>query len=163
MQKAFASLQSHNLDSIAEMVIVDASKFWEEEPEDFCVQHVAATSIIFGGRNRIVWTPSRGFVIDLPYCGPAFIEHFRKIDGAEKFAETSWTVRDIGDLVELEYDDVSIPDVDIKRFMLFWQEKVKERMCELGWDVWKTFTCMDKMLKEQIETAVKAAAKSQDS
>jgi hypothetical protein len=41
--------------------------------DDFCVQ----SGIVFGGWNRIIWTPMNGFVLDEPYCTPHVIERWK--------------------------------------------------------------------------------------
>ena len=44
--------------------------------DDFCVQLVLDHVVVFGGMNRVIWTPRRGFSLDPSYCTPSFIEAF---------------------------------------------------------------------------------------
>lgn len=57
-----------------------AKKFWAICPYDFCVQYDNfPISIVYGGTNRVVWSPKHGFWVDKPYCSDRFIEHFEKV------------------------------------------------------------------------------------
>lgn len=40
--------------------------------DDFCVQHVTPVSAVFGGTNRVIWTPANGFRIDESFCTSRF-------------------------------------------------------------------------------------------
>ena len=46
--------------------------------EDFCVQYIGDTTIIFGGSNRVIWHPLSGFRVDAEYCTTKFIGNFEK-------------------------------------------------------------------------------------
>lgn len=52
---------------------------FEECPEDFCIQYMGFTSIVFGGVNRVVWSIKNGLQIDKPYCSEKFIKHWEKV------------------------------------------------------------------------------------
>lgn len=43
------------------------------ESEDFCIQNAGSTSAVFGGTNRLIWTPLKGFYPDRSYCRPGFL------------------------------------------------------------------------------------------
>ncbi len=62
-------------------IVHAAARYFEKCPEDFCIQHVAAVSIIFGGTNRLIWSPVSGFRYDEPYCRPEFIAHYKELHG----------------------------------------------------------------------------------
>jgi hypothetical protein len=40
---------------------------------DFCLQSTGPSTLIFGSRNRLVWTASNGFVPDRSYCTTPFL------------------------------------------------------------------------------------------
>lgn len=42
---------------------------------DFCLQHCGLSSIVFGGTNRLIWSPL-GFQIDSAYCTDKFRQVF---------------------------------------------------------------------------------------
>lgn len=42
-------------------------------PEDFCIQHISGDTAIFGGFNRVIWTPMKGFRLDPSYCTVGFV------------------------------------------------------------------------------------------
>jgi len=48
-------------------------------PHDFCVQHATEYGIVFGGSNRLVWTPFNSFSADPNYCTESFIKAYRTI------------------------------------------------------------------------------------
>lgn len=41
--------------------------------EDFGVQYTGSSSAVFGGHNRVCWTPRLGFYPDRPYCTERFL------------------------------------------------------------------------------------------
>ena len=43
---------------------------------DFCVQHISNSVIIFGGHNRVIWSPLNGYRVDSSCCRDEFIEKF---------------------------------------------------------------------------------------
>lgn len=62
--------------SVVAMVAIAASRYWDAEgvsPDDFCLQGVGPECVVFGGTNRLVWSPERGFRPDRSYCNPAFL------------------------------------------------------------------------------------------
>lgn len=66
-------------DQAWETVEFYAKEFFEECPDDYCIQHMGEVSAIFGSVNRIVWNVMNGFSIDESYCTKQFIEHFWKL------------------------------------------------------------------------------------
>ena len=67
--------------SIEDLLMEYAKEFWEECPDDFCVQDRCEDRVVFGGTNRVTWSIRRGFRIDRPYCTEKFIRHYEKIMG----------------------------------------------------------------------------------
>lgn len=57
-----------------------AASFFECCPSDFCLQHGTGASFVFGGTNRLVWTPLGGFKPDRPYCTANFLAQFKEGD-----------------------------------------------------------------------------------
>jgi hypothetical protein len=56
-------------------IVAAAAEFFKFCPDDFGIQHINDGVIIFGGTNRLIWTP-HGFRPDPPYCSPRFLEQF---------------------------------------------------------------------------------------
>jgi hypothetical protein len=57
-----------------------ASRYWEENPDDFCVQSFeGGETIVFGGLNRLIWSPFTGFQADRSYCSKKFLERYDKL------------------------------------------------------------------------------------
>jgi len=65
---------------LGEVVCDEARGIFDEcgADEDFCIQDVGETYIIFGGTNRLIWT-CRGFTIDKHLCTPNFIDSFENL------------------------------------------------------------------------------------
>ena len=63
---------------LADMIVEAASEYFKECPEDFCVQSVGFSYIIFGGTNRLIWSPE-GFSPDVSYCTQKFLQHYHKL------------------------------------------------------------------------------------
>lgn len=40
---------------------------------DFCVQTTGMQTVVFGGSNRLIWTPRGGFRPDRSYCTQRFL------------------------------------------------------------------------------------------
>ena len=64
-----------------ELIIYEAKVFWEECPQDFCLQYdnSSAGTLIFGGSNRVIWHIKYGFRLDETYCSKKFTDHFNEI------------------------------------------------------------------------------------
>lgn len=57
-------------------IVEAAAHYWEQsDADDFCVQSFSGEAIVFGGTNRLIWTPAHGFRPDRSYCTPKFYEH----------------------------------------------------------------------------------------
>lgn len=57
-------------------VVLQAAVYWDApglDPDDFCVQHVGLDALVFGGRNRLVWSPAYGYRPDRRDCTAAFL------------------------------------------------------------------------------------------
>jgi hypothetical protein len=67
------------VDEIGEIVIDRALHIFLEcgAEEDFYIQSISPSSVIFGGMNRVIWRPEEGFRMDEEYCTPKFIERFK--------------------------------------------------------------------------------------
>ena len=57
------------------IIVYEAAKYFAECPEDFCLQSVGYNCIIFGGTNRLIWTPN-GFAPDISYCTEKFLKYY---------------------------------------------------------------------------------------
>lgn len=69
---------------IGQLVIDEAFDVFTQcgAEDDFCVQHIGFPGAVFGGTNRLLWTPSRGFRPDHTYCTPRFLhEYFDRYGG----------------------------------------------------------------------------------
>jgi len=61
-------------------IIEAAATYFEECPEDFCLQNFNGYDcFVFGGTNRLIWTPLRGFKPDPSYCTKQFLDHATKV------------------------------------------------------------------------------------
>lgn len=69
---------------IGELVILAAEEIFELAgcKQDFCIQHVGECAV-FGGSNRLLWSPVKGFRYDAPYCSPRFLKAFGQWMGAQ--------------------------------------------------------------------------------
>lgn len=43
---------------------------------DFCIQYAGPMGAIFGGTNRLNWSPRIGFSPDRPYCTKRFLKEY---------------------------------------------------------------------------------------
>ena len=48
--------------------------------EDFCVQSIGLSNVVFGGTNRLVFS-HKGFFINESHCTPQFVRLFNKYYG----------------------------------------------------------------------------------
>lgn len=65
--------------NIFESIVTAASAYFTECPDDFCIQHIGENRVIFGGTNRLVWSPRFGFEPDKSYCTEKFLHHWETI------------------------------------------------------------------------------------
>ena len=59
-----------------------AAVYWDGDgidKLDFCIQLFGVTAIVFGGTNRLVWTPTHGFNPDRPYCTERFLKRYDEL------------------------------------------------------------------------------------
>ena len=47
-------------------------------PQDFCLQHVGLTNLVFGSTNRLLWSVQTGFVPDKSSCTEKFLNNWTK-------------------------------------------------------------------------------------
>lgn len=68
-------MNQENLINIGETVCECARNLFEkcEATEDFCIQVVGGTFTVFGGVNRVLYRPEKGFTPDLGYCTDRFL------------------------------------------------------------------------------------------
>lgn len=71
-------MKDEEIYEIGQIVVDQAQSIFEyaEAMEDFCVQHISLTLVIFGGVNRLLWSVKYGWVLDKSYCSPKFISRF---------------------------------------------------------------------------------------
>jgi hypothetical protein len=61
---------------LGEVVLDQAEALFEScgYAEDFCVQFIGHDHAIFGGANRVIWTPAKGFHPLRGSCTTAFLQ-----------------------------------------------------------------------------------------
>ena len=64
---------------VADALAQAAARYFEECEDDFCVQDAGGEVLVFGGTNRLLWTPARGFYPDRSYCTENFLQHYAAI------------------------------------------------------------------------------------
>lgn len=66
------------LQELGIMVFEAASELFDKMgySGDFCVQSIGFNCIVFGGTNRVIWSPVNGFSLDVGYCSDKFIKAF---------------------------------------------------------------------------------------
>jgi hypothetical protein len=71
------------------LVAESAGYYWEGiQADDFGLQVFDTEYIVFGGVNRIVWSPANGFRPDRSYCTARFLKRYESIGplpGLNKF------------------------------------------------------------------------------
>jgi len=63
-------------------VVEAAASYWDApgvDHRDFGLQSGGGDVLVFGGSNRLVWTPSRGFVPDRALCSAAFLKNYAAV------------------------------------------------------------------------------------
>lgn len=61
-------------------VVEGASVYWAENPMDFILQSGdGGNTVVFGGYNRITWSPAGGYQMHRYSCTEAFIERYLSI------------------------------------------------------------------------------------
>lgn len=53
-----------------------AAEFYRDvADDDFCVYTITSAMIIFGAKNRLMWTPANGFLPMARHCTKTFLAH----------------------------------------------------------------------------------------
>lgn len=74
LTEAAMSIEGHWGELIYAIVVEAEERFKKcDEESDFCIQ-TASTVIVFGGTNRVIWSPQNGFRPDRSYCRDTFLE-----------------------------------------------------------------------------------------
>ena len=78
-------MRDEDLNDIGILVAEAASELFNDcgASDDFCIQHVGQRAV-FGGRNRVIFDPIKGFFLDVNYCTDQFIAKFDRIIGIKK-------------------------------------------------------------------------------
>lgn len=75
-----ARFDRSTFDVILWEVLKSAAEHWVGlDEDDFCVQAAFGECLVFGGTNRLIWSPRRGFYPDKSYCTERFIERCRQL------------------------------------------------------------------------------------
>lgn len=61
-------------------IVCEAARYFEHCPDDFCLQMGHEEGLIFGGTNRLIWRPERGYRPDPGYCTERFLEHAAQLE-----------------------------------------------------------------------------------
>ena len=66
---------------MGELIEIEAQNIFERcgAFSDFCVQHVGSLAAIFGGVNRVIFSPRTGWRVDRSYCSSRFLEAWDSI------------------------------------------------------------------------------------
>jgi len=69
------------LQFMADAIFEAAACYWLGlDEDDFCLQSSGGGEmLVFGGTNRLRWTPWQGFQPDRSYCTPSFLANFDRI------------------------------------------------------------------------------------
>ena len=76
----------HDMQGVVYQIAHAAFDVYEEAgcPNDFCIQSMdgftTEVPLIFGGTNRLLWTPWKGFVPDVSYCNDGFLDACAKCE-----------------------------------------------------------------------------------
>jgi len=79
----FLEFYADNIEELMSSVYREAKRYFKGYEEEFSIEHVNETSIIFGYNHVITWTIYNGFVINEENCEPAFLEDARKARARE--------------------------------------------------------------------------------
>jgi hypothetical protein len=73
------------LEAIGGLVVLEAEAIFEAAGclSDFCVQAVGECAV-FGGTNRLLWSPRKGFRPDQAYCTIKFLEVFKRYETGDR-------------------------------------------------------------------------------
>jgi hypothetical protein len=74
IEKTMSSFEPKGgLDTMIYSLVLAASRYFTECPDDFSLQAVGYRCVVFGGTNRLLWTAEKGFLPDRPYCTENFL------------------------------------------------------------------------------------------
>jgi len=60
-------------------VVEGAAMYFKDYPRDFGIQHSSSNTIVFGGSNRLIWSPVSGYSADRSYCSSLFLMNHDKL------------------------------------------------------------------------------------
>ena len=65
------NINERDLGALGALVACEANIIFERAGcgSDFCVQHIGLNSAVFGGTNRLLWSPHKGFRADEAHAG----------------------------------------------------------------------------------------------
>lgn len=73
IEKTMAAFPTPALDTMLYSLVLAASRYFIECPDDFCLQFVGYRCIVFGGTNRLSWSAEKGFIPDRFHCTASFL------------------------------------------------------------------------------------------
>ena len=78
LQEKLCNIRQDDKNDITLLVCEMAASIFEEIgcPDDYCIQDISGYRVIFGGLNRVVFTPFDGFWADQIYCTANFLDKF---------------------------------------------------------------------------------------
>ncbi len=79
VEAAIQAQSPHLEEDLLGLVVQFAAEYFEECPQDFCLQLLDVAVLCFGSTNRIVWSVRHGFRISREHCTSAFVEHFDRM------------------------------------------------------------------------------------
>lgn len=73
-------MREDHLNELGMLVDDAASSIFTEcgAESDYCIQEVGSVAV-FGGTNRLIYSPVHGFRMDESYCTPTFREKFNNL------------------------------------------------------------------------------------
>lgn len=74
-----SSVHHDNAQELIWGVIEGAAMYFKDYPRDFGIQHSSSNTIVFGGSNRLIWSPVSGYSADRSYCSSLFLMNHDKL------------------------------------------------------------------------------------
>ena len=73
-------MENMSYTDIGIIVAAKAQEIFEDcgAKDDYCIQCVGAETVVFGGCNRLTWSPTSGFYPDADYCSDSFMRMFKR-------------------------------------------------------------------------------------
>lgn len=80
-----STITDYDNDRIGQIVVDEAFELFEDLGfvDDFCVQSVGMSDVVFGGTNRVIWSVRTGFRMDRSYCTSKFIAAWHRRNSNE--------------------------------------------------------------------------------